>query len=59
MKVEEKEISDSTDVSLLLLLEISFITSSFRPQKTEEGCIVQKEQVWPLRSALLMKQIGL
>lgn len=59
MKAEEKEISGATDVNLLLLLEFSFITSNFRPQKTVEGCIAQREQGWPLRSALLMKQIGL
>lgn len=56
---EEKEISSATDAKLIMLLEPSLITSSFRPHKTAESCIAQGKQGGPLRDALLRQQIGL
>lgn len=56
---EEKEILSVTDAKLTMLLELSLITSRFRPHKTAENYIAQREQDGPLRAALLRQQIGL
>lgn len=56
---EEKEILSSTDAKPTMLLELSLITSSFRPHKTAENYIAQREQDRPLRAALLRQKIGL
>lgn len=56
---EETEILSYTDDKLTMLLKMSLITSSFRPHKTAENCIAQREQDGPLRAALLRQKIGL
>lgn len=55
---DKKEISSVTDAKLIMLLELRLITS-FRPHKTAESCVAQREQCRPLRAALLRWKIGL